>query len=250
MKIWSAIITVVGVGASLLLIAFGEKGDDRTVCNKVVISIENQMENHFVDNNDVRSTITNGYTEALEGSTFDQLKVRTLEQRLLENTYIESTEIYRDLKGTLTVNVLLRRPQARVVRTEGPDAYVAEDGTILPVSSKFSSRVILLSGAGTKEIVESGNIQQSNFDQLYNLIEFINADEFWKAQIAQIVIAENGELKLLPQVTKQVIEFGEPDNIEDKFRRLNVFYKQILPRKGWNSYDRVNVKYKDQIICE
>lgn len=169
---------------------------------------------------------------------------------MLENTYIESTEIYRDLKGTLTVNVLLRRPQARVVQADGPDAYIAEDGTILPVSGKFSSRVILLSGSGSKDIVESGNINQSVHEEIFEVVEFINADDFWKAQIAQIVLEKNGEIKLLPQVTKQVIEFGEPDNVEDKFRRLNVFYTQILPRKGWNSYERVNVKYENQIICE
>lgn len=250
MKIWSVIIAIVGISAAMLLIAFGERGNDRTVCNKVVINIDNQLENHFVDNNDVRSIITNGFTEPLEGTAFGQMKVRTLENRLLENTYIESTEIYRDLKGTLSVNVLLRRPQARVVQSDGPDAYIAEDGTILPVSGKFSSRVILLSGAGTKAIVESGNITESKYKAIYDLMNFINADEFWKAQIAQVVIEKDGELKLLPQVTKQVIEFGEPTNIEDKFRRLSVFYTQILPRKGWNAYDRVNVEYENQIICE
>lgn len=250
MKIWSVIIAVIGVSAAMLLIAFGEKGDNRSVCNKVVITIDNQLENHFIDDNDVRSIITNGLTEPLEGASFGELKIRTLENRLLENNYIESTEIYRDLKGTLSVNVLLRRPQARVVQTDGPDAYIAGDGTILPVSGKFTSRVILISGPGSKEIVESGNVTSSPYKPIHDLVQFINADEFWRAQIAQIVLEKDGELKLLPQVTKQVIEFGEPDNIEDKFRRLNVFYTQILPRKGWNNYDRVNVKYENQIICE
>ncbi len=66
MKIWSVIIAIMGLGAAMLLIAFGERGDDRTVCNKVVITIDNQLNNHFVDNNDVRDIITAGFTEPLE----------------------------------------------------------------------------------------------------------------------------------------------------------------------------------------
>ena len=250
MKIWSIILTVVGVSAAMLLIAFGERGSDRTICNNVIINIDNQLNNHFVDNTDVRSIISNGNTEVLEGASFDQLKVRTLEQRLLANNYISSAEIFRDLKGILSVNVLLRRPQARVVQTDGPDAYIAEDGFILPVSSKFSSRVVLISGAGTQELIASQNIEDSNFENIFDLVKYISADEFWRAQIAQIVMEENGELTLLPQVTKQKIEFGEPVNIDDKFDRLRTFYTRILPQKGWNSYSRVNVKYENQIICE
>jgi cell division protein FtsQ len=52
------------------------------------------------------------------------------------------------------------------------------------------------------------------------------------------------------QVGKQVIEFGEAKDIEEKFKKINLFYEEILPAKGWNTYSRVNVKYKGQIVCE
>ena len=31
---------------------------------------------------------------------------------------------------------------------------------------------------------------------------------------------------------------------------VKIFYKDILPAKGWNSYETVSVKFKDQIVCE
>jgi cell division protein FtsQ len=108
----------------------------------------------------------------------------------------------------------------------------------------------LISGSASKEIGSLNNIYNTNYSQLFELINHINVDNFWKAQIAQVVIQDNGEIKLLPQVTKQYIEFGDLNHIENKFSRLKIFYKEILPRKGWNSYSRVNVKYKNQIICE
>jgi len=86
--------------------------------------------------------------------------------------------------------------------------------------------------------------------EVFEMINFITDDPFWKAQIAQIDIAENGELILYPQVTKQYVEFGTVENMETKFKRLKVFYKNILPQQGWNKYSRINLKYKDQIIAE
>jgi cell division protein FtsQ len=250
MRIWPVFFTVLGLTSTLLLIGFANKGNDRSVCNKVIITIDNQLNNHFIDDNDVMSMITNGYTEVIEGAAYRDINVRTLENRVTNNSYVKEAEVFRDLKGNLLINVLLRRPVARVVQYDGPDAYIAEDGAILPVSDKFSSRVVLISGAVSKEIVSLDNINKTDYTQLFELINHINVDNFWKAQIAQIVIQDNKEIKLLPQVTKQYIEFGDLNHIENKFSRLKIFYKEILPRKGWNSYSRVNVKYKNQIICE
>ena len=52
------------------------------------------------------------------------------------------------------------------------------------------------------------------------------------------------------QVGKQKIEFGNPENVENKFFRLSVLVKKVLPSVGWNKYERVSLKYKDQIVCE
>ena len=250
MRIWPVLLTVLGITTTMLLIGFGNKGNDRNVCNKVVITINNQLNNHFIDDNDIMNMITNGYTEVIEGALYRDINVRSLENRVRNNSYVQEAEVYRDLKGNLLVNVVLRRPIARVVQEDGPDAYIAEDGAILPVSDKFSSRVLLISGSASKEIGSLDNIYNTDYSQLFELINHINVDNFWKAQIAQVVIQDNGEIKLLPQVTKQYIEFGDLNHIENKFSRLKIFYKEILPRKGWNTYSRVNVKYKNQIICE
>ena len=250
MKIWPFLFTVLGITTTMLLIGFGNKGNVRNVCNNVVITIDNQLNNHFIDDNDIMSMLTNGYSEVIEGAPYNDINVRSLENRVANNSYVQEAEVYRDLKGNLLVNVLLRRPIARVVQSEGPDAYIAEDGAILPVSDKFSSRVLLISGPASKEIASLDNIYHTDYGQLFELINEINIDNFWKAQIAQVVIQDNGEIKLLPQVTKQYIEFGDLNHIENKLSRLKIFYKEILPRKGWNVYSRVSVKYKNQIICE
>jgi cell division protein FtsQ len=52
------------------------------------------------------------------------------------------------------------------------------------------------------------------------------------------------------QVGKEVIDFGKPEMIESKFEKIAIFYEEILPSKGWNTYSRVCVKFKNQIVCE
>ena len=250
MKIRPILLIVLALVTTMAIIGFATVNKDRGVCNKVIISIDNQLNNHFIDDNDVLAMITNGHTEIVEGVEFNTISIRDIENRVTGNSYVKDAEIFRDLKGNLIVNVLLRRPIARIIQFDGPDAYISEDGTILPVSDKFSSRVLLVGGANTKAILSTGNLKDTDYNELFNLVEFIKADAFWTAQIAQVEFQKNGEVKLLPQITKQDIEFGDLSLIENKFNRLKIFYKEILPRKGWNSYSRVNVKYRDQIICE
>ncbi len=249
MKMRTVIFTVLGFSA-LLLIGFANVSNDRRVCHKVIISITNQLDNHFIDDNDVLALMTFNNSEVVEGAIYADLNVRELENRVKTSRYVKDAEIFRDLTGNMLVNVMLRRPVARIIENNGPGAYIAEDGIIMPVSEKFSSRVLLVSGAIDNTLSNLDNINGQEFEQLFALINYINDNKFWKAQIAQIEVQENKEVKLLPQVTKQDIEFGDINDIENKFYRLDIFYKEILPRKGWNSYSRVNVKYKNQIICE
>jgi cell division protein FtsQ len=161
------------------------------------------------------------------------------------------TSTFGDLKGNLIVNVELRRPIARIVQSDAPDAYIAEDGVIMPVSEKYSSRVILISGSFVKQLLESEDLTKSEEGlQLKEMIEFINEDDFWKAQIAQLDIASNGKITIYPQITAQRVEFGRAENFEAKFKKLMIFYKEILPQRGWTRYERVNLEYEGQIIAE
>ena len=160
-------------------------------------------------------------------------------------------DLYGDLKGNLVVAVELRRPIARIVQSDAPDAYIAEDGVIMPVSEKYTSRVVLVSGAFVKNLLESGDLNKSEEGkQLLEMIEFINDDKFWKAQVAQLDINSAGKIFIYPQITGQKVEFGKPVDIEVKFRKLMIFYKEILPQRGWTRYERVNVEFEGQVIAE
>jgi cell division protein FtsQ len=46
------------------------------------------------------------------------------------------------------------------------------------------------------------------------------------------------------------VQFGKPEDFESKFTKLMIFYKEILPQRGWTRYERVNLEYDGQIVAE
>jgi cell division protein FtsQ len=187
----------------------------------------------------------------VRGAKTSDVNLKAIEKKIKKDPFIKEAELYTDLKGNLIVGVELRRPVARIIRNDGPDGYIAEDGTVMPVSDKFTARVILISGPYVRKILQQRNLTQTDEGaKLVYLINQIRKDEFWNAQIAQMDIDSKGKITLLPQVGDERIEFGTPDNEEVKLRKLKIFYKEVLPRTGWNKFRRVNLEYEGQIVAE
>jgi cell division protein FtsQ len=243
-KIVGIVVVVFG------LIAFTERMKGDVAVRDIQVKIENIHENHFLDEEDVLGLMAVN-RENLRGTSMSDLNFRNIEKKIMKDPFIKDADVYSDLKGNILVNVELRRPVARIVRNDGPDGYIAEDGTIMPVSEKFTSRVVLISGGFVRQLLQMDNAYQTEEGtQLMEMINAIREDEFWKAQIAQLDIDSKAKVTIMPQVGDESIEFGKPDNLEMKFSKLRIFYKEILPRVGWNKYNRVNLEYEGQIVAE
>jgi cell division protein FtsQ len=233
-----------------LLIAFSERKQGTQLCQDIVIELDNSNENHFLDEADVLHLVELGNPH-IKGTAIDRLNLKEIEKKLKYDRHILQAELYGDLKGNLVVNVELRRPVARIVQNDGMDSYIAEDGTVMSVSEKYTSRVVLLSGPFTTKLIKAGNLNNNEEGKaIMEMIQFINASEFWKAQIAQMDIDGDGRIIILPQITSQRVEFGKAVDFETKFRKLMIFYKEILPQRGWTKYARVNLEYEGQVIAE
>jgi len=102
-----------------------------------------------------------------------------------------------------------------------------------------------------KQMLKQNNLNTTEEGkQLIAFINTIREDEFWNAQVAQLDIDSKMRITIYPQVGDERIEFGRPDNVDTKLTKLMIFYKEILPRMGWDKYDRVNLEYEGQIVAE
>ncbi|HEY9046986.1 MAG TPA: cell division protein FtsQ [Ohtaekwangia sp.] len=243
-KIGVAVLVILGI------IAFTERRRGEVAIRDITIKIENVHENHFLDEADVQDLMQLNQ-ENLKGAELEAVNLKDVEKRIKTEPFIRDAQVYSDLKGNVVVNVELRRPVARIVRNDGPDGYIAEDGRLMPVSEKYTSRVVLVSGGYVRQLLKQKSVDETEEGkQLMELLKMIREDEFWNAQIAQLDIDSKAGITMFSQVGDEKIEFGKPDNLEVKFRKLKIFYKEILPRMGWNKYKRVNLEYEGQIVAE
>jgi cell division protein FtsQ len=241
----TAILAVVFV-----LIAFSERKQGSVSVKDIVIKIENIEGNQFIDESDIVDLMQLD-EENLKGASLDKLNLKQIETRIKKNRFVKDAQLYSDLKGNLVVKATLRRPVARLIRNDGPDGYIAEDGTVMPVSDKFTTRVVLISGSYIRGLLSLENLNKTEETKnLMTMLDMIREDDFWRAQIAQLDIDSKGHINIMPQIGGQVIEFGVANNLETKFKKMKIFYKEILPQRGWNTYKRVNLEYEGQIIAE
>jgi cell division protein FtsQ len=227
-----------------------EKESGERTCTSIEVNIDNQFENYFINESDIIDIITNRGENRIVGVNFSELNLKSLEEELYKNKFIKKAEVYKDLTGSLMVNIDQSRPIARLMSNKMSDRYISNRGEVLPLSKRYTARVMLIDGAYADNAKLYDLYETDYGKRLMNLLHFIDKDRFWKAQVAQLTISSKGNIKIHTQVSKQIIEFGKPVDIEEKFRNLKIFYKEILPTKGWNSYDRVSVKFKNQIVCE
>lgn len=230
---------------------FAGKRQKSRVANKVNITIENSLENHFVNAEEIEAVIGKGQNNIVYMRWFDSISLRRIEQRIEKVDFVKSAEASYDLKGNIDIKVKLVKPIARLLNGGSDnDRYLGTDGEVLPTSEKYVSKVITIDGPGSRKLMYYHQNRDSTLTQMLDLLHYIKENPFWKAQIAHIHLSEKNELTLLPEVGSHSIEFGPPTEVEEKFRKLEAFYKKIIPVKGWNTYNRVSIKYKNQIVCQ
>ncbi|MEO9484072.1 MAG: cell division protein FtsQ [Ekhidna sp.] len=233
----------------LSLITFaGIKNNSRKI-DEVNVEILEQDGIFFTDQLEIVDLMTDKSADYVIGVEMGDIEPKVLEERVESNPFVKDAQVYRDLKGNLQVRVEQSKPIARLFINGKNDRYIDSDGRVLPINAKHTARVPLMET--DFEFGWENNLNESTYGtQVFELLMYIEKNEFWKAQIAHILIKKDGEIELYPQVTKQTIEFGMPVDFDRKFSKLMTFYKEILPKKGWNTYDRVNLKFENQIICE
>jgi len=70
-----------------------------------------------------------------------------------------------------------------------------------------------------------------------------------KIQIEQIYVTKNREYEFVPKVGRHIIIFGGIENMNEKFKKLLVFYHQGINNAGWNTYKSINLKFENQVVC-
>ena len=243
-------ILIYSLGSLILisLISFRALRLSERKVSGIEIEIMNNQDFYLIDQFEIQALLDKEQSVVL-GTNFDQVDIKLLERQVEENPFVAEIDIFMSVTGVLGAKVSQAQPIGRLMSSSGPDQYIDVTGKLLPMNADYTARVPLISFAEDPQW-ESNLGENDLGKQLMEFLIFINKDELWRAQIAQLAVSEENELTLWPQMTKQLILFGPADEIEEKFKKLKLFYKEVLPKKGWNTYSSINLKYKNQIVCK
>jgi cell division protein FtsQ len=241
-----------GLFVLFILIAFTEIRHKQKRVKAVVVHID-QVDGHsFLTRRDVMGYLTNGGADPVIGKEYTEIDFHQLEERLRQHGLVRDCQVFRDLTGDLLVSIEQPRPVARLMASgEGvrtvSGQYVSEEGRFFPVSMNYSARVPMLTG---KYFAKNRSLASERNRPLLELLKRVHDDPFWRAQIAELSVDEQGEVTMWPQMGNHQIELGPPTDLEAKLKKLKLFYTDVLPAKGWDRYRRVSVQYRNQIVCE
>ena len=243
-------ILIYSLGSLILisLISFRALRLSERKVSGIEIVIMNNQDFYLIDQFEIQALLDKEQSVVL-GTNFDQVDIKLLERQVEENPFVAEIDVFMSVTGVLGAKVSPAQPIGRLMSSRGPDQYIDVTGKLLPMNADYTARVPLISFAEYPQW-ESNLGENDLGKQLMEFLIFINKDELWRAQIAQLAVSEENELTLWPQMTKQLILFGPADEIEEKFKKLKLFYKEVLPKKGWNTYSSINLKYKNQIVCK
>jgi cell division protein FtsQ len=237
---------VIGSGVLVLLIAAMNR-KNATACKGYEIEISGVSNNFFIDKKDVLNLLTANGAEKLEGRSASSLDLRRMETLLEKNLWIRKAELFFDNNGILKISIVEREPVARIFTNSGATFYIDSAGERLPLSDKLSARVPVFTGFPTDKTT-LGAADSLLLVHIRTLSNYIAADSFWMAQIAQVDITDKRQFELLPLVGNHIIEFGDGEQCAAKFNRLFTFYRKVLSQTGFDAYSRIKVQYERQVI--
>jgi cell division protein FtsQ len=254
MKFIARILIIISALYLVLMPVYLTKRINSILCGSISINIVDSSVHRFITKREIRNLIGENSRKVL-GRPIKELSLTDIESRILQLKELKDAEVYTTIDGTLHILVDQRDPVMRLITGSG-DFYVDREGVVIRSKGLYTPRLHIVSGniritsrmlSGVS--IMDTSIKNSILKDIYVLINYINGDSFWSAQIDQIYVDDKDKIDLIPRLGNNRVHLGTIENYEGKLRNLETFYRKVLPETGWNKYDLINLEYKDQIVC-
>lgn len=205
------------------------------------ISIEFEAGNNLFMNYEMVNKLLIQNNESVLNKVKSVLDLHKLETQVIKHPMVENASVYITVDGDLKTKITQRAPIARVV-TEDKSYYIDRQAKVMPLSAKYSARVLLV----------SGNINEKNQQEIYKIYELANAilkDEFLNKQIIDIQKIENNEFVMNVRIGDQKIYLGKIEDLNQKFKNLKSFFNKAMIDHSIDNYVAINLKYNNQVVC-
>ncbi len=246
-----ALWVVIGGGMLTLLIAAMGNQKKNTCKDYTVIIKGEKKEDYFLGKSEIIKILKASAKGNIKGQAKASFNLQKMENLLERNEWIKDAQVYFDHKDVLHVTVEEREPVARIFTPGGMSFYIDGYDRTMKLSTRTRARVPVFTGFPDKKITTKKD--SLLLQDVRRTATFINNNSFWASQVAQVDmvasdVADSWEMEMVPVIGNHIVKLGNGENIEEKFNRLFIFYKQVLARSGFDKYKTVDVRYDGQVI--
>ncbi len=179
------------------------------------------------------------YPEQITGIPVHNVNTEKIERYLSSLSNFESVHCMINSENHLLVEA---RPLEPVMRAfnGGKSFYINREGKKIDAKAEFFTDVPVVCGNFTSSFTPK---------DVLPLVKYIDSDPKLANLTGMIVARDSRNLILVPRIKGHVVNFGDTTRMKEKSHNLFLFYRKVMPHKGWMEYDTVSVKFRDQIVA-
>ena len=208
------------------------------LCTGIDVVVVNADSTSFVTPQGVLSDLQ-GQGIKVVGKRMGDIDASDIEDALKVSPYLENADIVKCQDGRLLVRVSQLVPVFRVFDGES-SYYVNRAGKHMAATSYYHSDVPVVQGHFTRKYPPT---------RMLPLIDYVENDSLLRSLVTMYIVRDTNNIILVPDISGHVINMGNVSGFENKFAKLKLFYTDVMPRKGWNTYDTISVKWNHQVVA-
>lgn len=175
-----------------------------------------------------------------EKNYIKDLDIDEIEKIIAQNPAVKKNDIYKTINGILYIEITEKKPLARVIDQKQKSYYISKEGELFKTNKNTAYSIIV-----------NGNISEILAKKdIFILLKYIKNDEFLSSFIDQIYINNRYDIELIPKIGNQIIKIGSVHNYKNKLKKLKIFYADGLQYIGWEKYKIIDLRYKNQVVCQ
>lgn len=195
--------------------------------------------NYFVDSEEIQNSI-----HSPVGMRADSVNFDSLFNQIQTNPYIYGVNVSMSIRGTLTFEVQEHTPVAMLVNGSSR-TYIAPGGVELPVIEGKAVNVPLIYGIDLTENTDSTQTREYRLMEDF-LVALAQNQTGW-ATISEVSWNNREGIVALTNENGVKLIFGE-ENYDQKLQDWQAFYAEAVVQKGIQSFDMIDLRFKDQIV--
>jgi len=243
----------------------------------ILISIKSTMENLTLSEPEIHITVQGEHAFLTPDELLSRLKQKNylyidqkvkelnlegIEAFIIAMNEVKTVKVYKHFGGKWNIDIELKKPICRVFNNFGQDFFLDSDGNVMLKTIGHTARVPIVTGdindransISVREIINNDSLKSiRKLDDVYRISNYVCNDPLMHSLIGQIHLTKAGDFILTPIVGGQKIIFGtafSDKEVQEKFKKLKIFYKEAIPYEGWNKYSEISVKFDKQIVCK